>query len=99
MAEFVELEAMDVDRSSRQIEDEGEDGPSVSDNEFIDDSEQPQSDYSCFTNVTRTYEDVMHVLRILKILMHVTILIVMTMKMICIIFQILKQKLVCFASL
>ena len=58
MAEFVEFEAVDVDRNSRQIEDEGEDGPSVSDNEFIDDSEQPQSDYSCFTNVTRTYEDV-----------------------------------------
>ena len=59
MAEFVEFEAVDVDRNSRQIQDEGEDGPSVSDNEFIDDSEQPQSDYSCFTNVTRTYEDVM----------------------------------------
>ena len=52
MAEFIELEAVDVD--SRQIEDEGEDGPSVSDNEFTDDSEQPQqSDYSYFTNVTR----------------------------------------------
>ena len=52
MAEFIELEAVDVD--SRQIQDEGEDGPSVSDNEFIDDSEQPQqSDYSYFTNVTR----------------------------------------------
>ena len=61
MAEFIELEAVDVDRSSssRQIEDEGEDCLSVSDNEFIDDSEQPQSDYSCFTNVTRTYEDAM----------------------------------------
>ena len=53
MAEFIELEAVDVD-SNRQIEDEGEDGRSVSDNEFIDDSEQPQqSDYSYFTNVTR----------------------------------------------
>ena len=55
MAEFVELEAVDVDNSSSSSNrDEGEDVPSVTDNEFIDDSEQPQqSDYSYFTNVTR----------------------------------------------
>ena len=101
MAEFVELEAMDVDlinSSSRQ--DEGEDDvPSVSDNEFIDDSEQPQSDYSYFTNVTRTFNDTtIQILKIFKILMRVTISIVMTMKMNCIIFQILKQKLDCFVN-
>ena len=66
MAEFIETQAVDVDlinRSSscsRQSDDEGEDVPTVSDNEFIDDSEQPQqSDYPYFTNVTRTYNDTM----------------------------------------
>ena len=62
MAEFVETEAVDVDfiTSSRQSEDEGEDVPTVSDSEFIDDSEQPQqSEYPYFSNVTRTYSDTM----------------------------------------
>ena len=55
MAQFVETEAMGVDLINCS-EDEGEDVPTVSDNEFIDDSEQPQqSEYPYFTNVTRTY--------------------------------------------
>ena len=57
MAEFIESEAMDVDYNSRQCEDEGEDVPTVSDNEFIDDSEQQQSEYPYFANVTRSYND------------------------------------------
>ena len=64
MAEFIVTEAADVDLincSSRHSEDEGEDVPTVSDNEFIDDSEQSQqqSEYPYFTNVTRTYNDKM----------------------------------------
>ena len=61
--EFVETEAMDVDCSGGgaggQSENEGEDVATVSDNEFIDDSEQvvDQSEYPYFTNVTRTYND------------------------------------------
>ena len=60
MAQFLQTEAIDVDLISRQSEDEGEDVPTVSDSEFIDDSEQPQqSEYPYFTNVTRTYNDTM----------------------------------------
>ena len=58
--EFVETEAMDVDCSGGgQSENEGEDVATVSDNEFIDDSEQvvDQSEYPYFSNVTRTYND------------------------------------------
>ena len=58
MAQFLQTEAIDVDLISRQSEDEGEDGATVSDNEFIDDSEQ-QSEYPYFTNVTRTCNDAM----------------------------------------
>ena len=49
---------MDVD-CNRHCEDEGEEVPTVSDNEFIDDSEQlvDQSEYPYFANVTRTYND------------------------------------------
>ena len=58
MAQFIDSEAMDVD-SNMQCDDDGEEAPSVSDNEFIDDSEQvvDQSEYSYFANVTRTYND------------------------------------------
>ena len=63
MAEFIVTEAADVDLincSSRHSEGEGEDLPTVSDSEFIDDSEQSQqSEYPYFTNVTRTYNDTM----------------------------------------
>ena len=60
MAEFLQTEAIDIDSINRQSEDEGEDVVTVSDSEFIDDSEQPQqSEYPYFTNVTRTYNDAM----------------------------------------
>ena len=65
MAEFIVREAQDVDigsSSSRQFyDDQGEDVPTVSDDEFIDDSEQVQSEYPYFANVTRTYSDAMQV--------------------------------------
>ena len=60
MAEFIDTQAVDVDSINNQCEnDEGEnDVPTVSDDEFIDDSVQPQqSEYPYFTNVTRTYDD------------------------------------------
>ena len=59
MAEFIDSEAVDVDCCSSQ--NEGEDDATVSDNEFIDDSEQQseQTEYPYFTNVTRTYSDAM----------------------------------------
>ena len=41
MAEFLETEAIDIDSINRQSEDEGENVATVSDSEFIDDSEQP----------------------------------------------------------
>ena len=60
MAEFLETEAIDVDLIGRQSEGEGENIATVSDDEFIDDSEQQQqSEYPYFTNVTRTYDDAM----------------------------------------
>ena len=60
MAEFLETEAIDVDA----IDDDNSEGKNiatVSDDEFIDDSEQQQSEnfYPYFTNVTRTYDDAM----------------------------------------
>ena len=57
MAEFLETEAIDVDSISGETE--GENIATVSDDEFIDDSEQQQSEYPYFTNVTRTYNDAM----------------------------------------
>ena len=63
MAEFIDGEAMDVDSVNDDDgnSEKGEDVATVSDNEFIDDSEQQQeeSGYSYFTNVTRSYDDVM----------------------------------------
>ena len=58
MAEFIDGEAMDVDDDGNDSE-KGEDVATVSDNEFIDDSEQKESGYCYFTNVTRSYDDVM----------------------------------------
>ena len=62
MAEFLENEAVDVDYAVDDSSETGEDVvATVSDEEFIDDSEQQQdeSGYSYFTNVTRSYDDVM----------------------------------------
>ena len=61
MAEFLETEAIDVDLIGKQSEGEGEGEniATVSDDEFIDDSEQQQSEYPYFTNVTKTYDDAM----------------------------------------
>ena len=65
MAEFIDGEAMDVDSVNDDNDgnsEKGEDVATVSDNEFIDDSEQQEQDesgYSYFTNVTRSYDDVM----------------------------------------
>ena len=58
MADFLEREAIDIDLISNQSEDEGENNPTVSDSEFIDDSPQ-DCEYPYFTNVTRTYDDAM----------------------------------------
>ena len=60
MAEFLETEAIDIDTTDND-DCEGRDIATVSDDEFIDDSEQQQqeSGYFYFTNVTRTYDDVM----------------------------------------
>ena len=60
MAQFLQSEAIDVNLIEE--DNEGEDvitAATVSDNEFIDDSEQPQQEYPYFSNVTRTYEDAM----------------------------------------
>ena len=57
MAEFLETEAIDIDATTDDCE--GRDVAKVSDDEFIDDTVQPESGYFYFTNVTRTYDDVM----------------------------------------
>ena len=61
MAEFLETEAIDIDVTTPTDNDdyEGRDIATVSDDEFIDDTEQKESGYFYFTNVTRTYDDVM----------------------------------------
>ena len=59
MAEFLETEAIDIDATTDNDDCEGRDIATVSDDEFIDDTEQPESGYSYFTNVTGTYDDVM----------------------------------------
>ena len=59
MAEFLQSEAIDVDAVDNNDSEKGEDIATVSDDEFIDDSEQDESGYSYFTNVTRSYDDVM----------------------------------------
>ena len=59
MAQFLETEAIDVDTTTHDDNNsEGRDIATVSDDEFIDDTEQ-ESGYFYFTNVTRTYNDVM----------------------------------------
>ena len=61
MAQFIDSEAMDVDCNTQCDDEKGEEEvPSVSDDEFIDDSEQivvDQSEYPYFANVTRSYND------------------------------------------
>ena len=60
MAEFIENEAMDVDCIGGNSDDDGEDGKidkTVSDEEFIDDSEQQNVEYPYFANVSRSYND------------------------------------------
>ena len=60
MAEFLETEAIDIDATDDDREDgNNSKGTTVSDDEFIDDSEQPESGYSYFANVTRSYDDAM----------------------------------------
>ena len=60
MAEFLQTEAIDIDADNNDNDDcEGRDVSTVSDDEFIDDTVQPESGYFYFTNVTRTYDDVM----------------------------------------
>ena len=61
MAEFLETEAIEVDAINNDDDNnsEGKIVATVSDDEFIDDSEQQQSEYPYFTNVTRTYDDAM----------------------------------------
>ena len=62
MTEFLQNEAIDVDavdNSDSENGEIGEDIRTVSDDEFIDDSEQDESGYSYFTNVSRSYDDVM----------------------------------------
>ena len=58
MAEFLETEAIDID-ATNDDDCEGRDIATVSDDEFVDDTVQPESGYFYFTNVTRTYDDVM----------------------------------------
>ena len=60
MAEFIDTQAVDVDSINQcENDDQGEnDVPTVSDDEFIDDSVQ-QSEYPYFTNVSKTYDDTM----------------------------------------
>ena len=60
MAEFLETEAIDIDATTTDNDDcGGRDIATVSDDEFIDNTEQQESGYFYFTNVTRTYDDVM----------------------------------------
>ena len=59
MAEFLETEAIDVDAIDNDNDSEGKNTTTVSDDEFIDDTEQPENFYPYFTNVTRTYDDAM----------------------------------------
>ena len=61
MAEFLETEAIDIDAiNDDDNNSEGKNVATVSDDEFIDDSEQQQeSEYPYFTNVTKTYDDAM----------------------------------------
>ena len=57
MSEFVDFEAVDEDGESMIDENERGESATVSDNEFIDDTEYSESveDYHAFTNVSRDY--------------------------------------------
>ena len=60
MAEFLETEAIDVDTADDNNS-EGKNTATVSDDEFIDDSEQPENNdfYPYFTNVSKSYDEAM----------------------------------------
>ena len=60
MVEFLETEAIDIDATDDNNS-EGKNIAMVSDDEFIDESEQPENNdfYSYFTNVTKSYDDAM----------------------------------------
>ena len=58
MAEFLVTEAIDIDATDENNS-EGKNIATVSDEEFIDDSEQPEYPYSYFTNVSKSYDDAM----------------------------------------
>ena len=59
MSEFVDFEAVDDDGESMTDENERRESATVSDNEFIDDTEYNESveDYYAFTNVSRDYSE------------------------------------------
>ena len=59
MFEFVDFEAVDEDGESMIDENERGESATVSDNEFIDDTEYNESveDYYAFTNVSRDYSE------------------------------------------
>ena len=60
MATFLSSEAIDVDVDDTVDDNDNiEDIATVSDEEFIDDSEQPESGYHYFKNVTKSYDDAM----------------------------------------
>ena len=61
MAEFLETEAIDVDDNDTNNTNDNNNIPTVSDDEFIDDTEQPENNdfYPYFTNVTKSYDDAM----------------------------------------
>ena len=61
MAEFLETEAIDIDDNDTNNTNDNNNTATVSDNEFIDDTEQPENNdfYPYFTNVTRSYDDAM----------------------------------------
>ena len=60
MAEFLETEAIDIDATDNYDNNsEGKNIATVSDEEFIDDSEQAENLYPYFTNVSRSYDDAM----------------------------------------
>ena len=61
MAKFLETEAIDIDDNDTNNTNDNNNTATVSDNEFIDDTEQPENNdfYPYFTNVTRSYDDAM----------------------------------------
>ena len=62
MAEFLETEAIDIDDNDTNNTNDTNDNnntATVSDDEFIDDSEQLENFYPYFTNVTKSYDDAM----------------------------------------